>query len=208
MAQDGTALPPKPKSFTQDDLNAELARAREKFDAKLAKLRKEVEDRDVIISAARERIAELEPALEAERASHVATAASHRKFRLELDVDTALSARNVMPGKGKQHAAHFFQAEFELRTDDAGAIVGATRRVDGKTFDSAAEAVEAFQKENGHLFVYKPPVGGGTVPPWSNRSLDAWRARNDPAYRASLDPTPENPVDLINRGLKAPADSH
>lgn len=195
------------KILTQEDVNAELARAREKWEAKRVKFVKEIEERDVIVTAARERIAELETCLATERETLAAAVASHRQFRVGLAIDGALERAHVMPGKGKQHAQHFFHAEFEFQTDDAGAITSATRRADGQAFESLEKALKAFEKENGHLFmVPRPPAGSGlTLPSLNGGSAGAWRARNDPSYRRA-DPTTANPVDLIQKGLKAPSD--
>ncbi len=195
------------KKFTQTEVNALVARARKELGKAFEK---EIADRDLIIGQARERVQELEGAVETltgERdtvrteleglgaqyaeveGKHARETAEHRRFRTELSLTQALVAARVLPQATKQ-AVTFFQQETQCELNAAGEVVAMTYA--GKKYEKLGDAAAAFLKANDHLASGGRPVGGGT------------RAPNASGAGPRVDVLSRDPRQLADEGWKQP----
>lgn len=192
----GAGGQPPEKTFTQAELNALLARERRATEEKLSKqfgeqaaatkaeledLRAKFEDagksaaEKAQAQAARER-ATIEARLaEAEKARQTAeaTAQQHahalRDERTNYELGTLLDKHKVMP-EARRLALLGFRADAKLDFDAEGRVAGVD--LASGRYASLGEAVDAWMKEHGALFVAAVAGGAGTRAP-NGRGLPA-----------------------------------
>lgn len=180
--------PPPPTTFTQEQVNALLAKERKaseaKFEktlaertaetnAKLAELQQAQEDagksaaEKAQAAAARERavieakLAETTKAL----AEHQALAATRtqelRDTRLDHELNALFAARKVMP-EAQRAALLVFRADAKFEHDENGAVTAVD--LGNKRFDSVSSAMDEWMKTNGAIYVAAPQGGTGARP--------------------------------------------
>lgn len=180
--------PPQPATFTQEQVNALIAKERKaseaKFErtlaertaetnAKLAELQQAQEDagksaaEKAQAQAARERavieakLADTAKTL-AERDALVAARTQElRDTRLDYEIGGLFAARKVMP-EAQRAASLVFRADAKFEHDDSGKVIAVD--LGNKRFDSVAAAMDEWMKTNGAIYVAAPAGGAGTKP--------------------------------------------